>query len=82
MKGTSLLVGLALGVSLLTGCQPQASTPEKQPVPAPPAPAKVPAADTLAARLPKDAVPGDFDGDGTPEYVWLVPPEVIDEMEC
>jgi len=26
--------------------------------------------------IPKDAIQGDFDGDGTPEYVWLVPPEI------
>ncbi|MGY3089134.1 hypothetical protein ACVWYF_002174 [Hymenobacter sp. UYAg731] len=34
------------------------------------------------AHLPKGAVSGDFDGDGTAEYVWLVPPEVTGEMEC
>jgi ketosteroid isomerase-like protein len=30
-------------------------------------------------KIPKDAVKGDFNGDGVPEYAWLVPPK---ESEC
>jgi hypothetical protein len=28
------------------------------------------------AGIPKEAIQGDFDGDGTAEYVWLVPPKI------
>jgi len=82
MKRISLLGSLAFCASLWTGCQPQASTPEKLPVPAAPSATKTTATDTLTSKLPAGAVKGDFDGDGNPEYVWLVPPEVVDEMEC
>ncbi len=57
--------------SLLAGCEPPtpqraATTPAARVAPPP------------AARVavPKDAIQGDFDGDGTPEYVWLVPPAI------
>ncbi len=70
-----LLLILGLGLGLWTGCQPQV-TVEK------PAPAPKPHPQAVAPKLPKGAVKGDFDGDGTAEYVWLVPPEVVDEMEC
>lgn len=71
----SLLLFLGFSFSLGTGCQPQ-TTAEKEAVSGKPRP-QVP-----APRLPKGAVKGDFDGDGAPEYVWLVPPKVVDEMEC
>ncbi|GAA4055890.1 hypothetical protein GCM10022409_48960 [Hymenobacter glaciei] len=91
MKQTVLLLlASSLSLSLWTGCQPQTTadkptaTPgkpgsgpnERAAVPSQPRP-QVP-----ASKLPKGAVKGDFDGDGTTEYVWLVAPEVVDEMEC
>ncbi|GAB3638308.1 hypothetical protein GCM10027422_38980 [Hymenobacter arcticus] len=30
----------------------------------------------VPVKIPEDAVRGDFDGDGTAEYVWLVPPAI------
>jgi len=34
-------------------------------------------------RIPKEAVKGDFNGDGTPEYAWLVAPKIKEnEMKC
>jgi hypothetical protein len=30
-------------------------------------------------KVPKDAIKGDFNGDGVPDYAWLVPPK---ESEC
>lgn len=30
-------------------------------------------------KIPKDAIKGDFNGDGVPDYAWLVPPK---ESEC
>ena len=68
-----LIVGLSPG--LWTGCQPQ-TTAEK------PAPASKPHPQAPAPKLPNGAVKGDFDGDGTAEYVWLVPPEGVGAMEC
>lgn len=34
--------------------------------------------------IPEDALKGDFDGDGTSEYVWLVEPKIAEntEMDC
>lgn len=68
----ALLALLALGTALCTGCEHPAKTAKapESPSPAPP------------AHLPKDAVQGDFDGDGTAEYVWLVPPKLTGEMDC
>lgn len=74
MKQPVLLL-LTLGLGLGTGCQPQTTTEKK----AAAGPARPPVS---AIQLPKGAVKGDFDGDGTAEYVWLVPPEVVDEMAC
>lgn len=87
MKRTFLLARLALGASLWMGCQPQASTPEKRPTSVaskltPPKAVNTPVADTRNLKLPEDAVKGDFDGDGRSEYVWLVPPEVSEDMDC
>jgi hypothetical protein len=70
-----------LSAGLWAGCEhpakpakaPEAARPARPAAATPPAP---------PANVPKDAVKGDFDGDGTAEYVWLVPPEVLDEMEC
>lgn len=31
--------------------------------------------------IPKDAVKGDFNGDGKPEYVWVVGPKIADSGE-
>lgn len=65
----AVLLGCLL--SFLAGCEP----PAPQRAAAPPAPhSAAPPAPQVA--IPKDAVRGDFDGDGTPEYVWLVPPEI------
>lgn len=61
----AVLLGCLL--SLLAGCEPPAAAPPASHSVAPPAP---------QVAIPKDAIQGDFDGDGTPEYVWLVPPEV------
>ena len=74
MKTTIFLVGLVLSTGLWTGCQPTAEKPKN--AAGSPAAAKPP--------VPKNAVPGDFDGDGQPEYVWLVPPAGInpDKMAC
>jgi len=34
-------------------------------------------------EMPNDAVKGDYDGDGTMEYMWLVKPEINEEnMDC
>ena len=74
-----LLMGLSPG--LWMGCQPQ-TTAEKPSPASKPSPANKPHRQALAPNLPKGAVKGDFDGDGTAEYVWLVPPEIVDEMEC
>lgn len=74
MKRILLLGGL---LSLAAGCEPRAAS---QPAIAPPTshppakPASPPPAKPV--RIPEDAVQGDFDGDGTSEYVWLVPPEI------
>jgi hypothetical protein len=55
---------------LLVGCEQHPATrPPTGPDHAAPAP-------VAPVILPEGAVQGDFDGDGTPEYVWLVPPEV------
>lgn len=57
--------------SLLVGCE----SPAPQRAAAPPVPhAVAPSAPRVA--IPKDAIRGDFDGDGTAEYVWLVPPAI------
>jgi hypothetical protein len=31
--------------------------------------------------IPKDAVKGDFNGDGKPEYIWIVKPKISDSGE-
>lgn len=62
---------LAACLGLLAGCEqrPAALLPTAAlPV--------APASRAAAIPHPKDAVQGDFDGDGTAEYVWLVPPEL------
>jgi hypothetical protein len=58
-------------LSLATGCEQQAA-PQQATVPPTPHPSTKPA---RQVAIPEDAVQGDFDGDGTTEYVWLVPPE-------
>lgn len=77
------LLGLTLCAGLGAGCQPHTERAAEKPstggrpavVSRPPAP---------APKLPEGAVKGDFDGDGTAEYVWLVPPEGVDadDMAC
>jgi hypothetical protein len=37
---------------------------------------------TTIKDIPKDAVKGDYNGDGKPEYMWLVPPEITDGPDC
>jgi hypothetical protein len=59
----SCLLGLG------AGCEPSAAPPQATVVRAP-RPVAPPTA------IPPDAIRGDFDGDGTPEYVWLVPPKI------
>ena len=49
------------------GCEQHAAPPQAVPIP-------VRAAAPPAVAIPEGAVQGDFDGDGTPEYVWLVSP--------
>ena len=68
MRYTTLLSCL-LGLS--AGCEQHPTSQQASTPPVPHAPAK-PAKRVV---LPEGAVQGDFDGDGTPEYVWLVPPE-------
>ena len=67
MKRAVLLSCLA---GLGAGCEPPAAPPQATTVAAP-RPVAQP-----AVAIPKDAIRGDFDGDGTPEYVWLVPPKI------
>lgn len=68
MRRVLLLGGL---LSLGAGCEPQ-STPRQAPAPpTPPSSAQL----VKPVAIPEGAVQGDFDGDGTAEYVWLVPPE-------
>ena len=76
-KRTHLLALLVLTFSLWTACEHPTKTAEAPK--SPPAAATPPAP---PANVPKDAVKGDFDGDGRAEYVWLAAPEVTDEMEC
>jgi hypothetical protein len=60
---------LSCVLSLGAGCEQRAAPP--------PATTPHPVAQPAhRVPIPKDAIEGDFDGDGTPEYVWLVPPEV------
>jgi hypothetical protein len=69
MKRTVLLSCL---LGLVAGCE-QPSRPQQATTP--PA-SQSPAKPAKPVVLPEGAVQGDFDGDGTPEYVWLVPPEI------
>lgn len=62
-----VLLGCLLG--FCAGCEQRPATP-------PAAAAHPPAPPASKVTIPKEAIQGDFDGDGTPEYVWLVPPEV------
>ena len=64
---------VAVGGALLMGCDRPAPHQEKEKTPAAP-----------HAPVPAHAAQGDFDGDGRPEYVWLVPPAGVnpDEMSC
>jgi hypothetical protein len=66
MKYTVLLSCL---LSLSVGCEQHPTSQQATRPPALPSPAK-------QVTIPEGAVQGDFDGDGTAEYVWLVPPEV------
>ena len=71
-----------LSTCLWAGCEHSAKpvkVPEASRPGSPPAAVAHPAP---TAKLPEDAVKGDFDGDGRAEYVWLVPPEVTEDMEC
>ncbi|MGI4874670.1 MAG: hypothetical protein ACRYFX_26235 [Janthinobacterium lividum] len=71
-----LLLALLPLTALLTGCD--RSAPKQAARPAAPTPAKM-----AMLAVPKDAIRGDFDGDGVPEYVWLVPPRLTaDEQDC
>lgn len=72
MKRRYLLSLLVLGPVLWLGCERPAKTSE----------ASRPAIAQSPAQRPKDAVSGDFDGDGTAEYAWLVPPKVTGELAC
>jgi hypothetical protein len=75
------LSALVLSIGLWTGCE-QATKPAKAPeVPRPTSPVATKAS-VLPDTVLKEAVRGDFDGDGHAEYVWLAAPEVTDEMEC
>lgn len=58
-------------LSLGAGCKPEATPRQASAPPTPPSSAKL----VKPVTIPEGAVQGDFDGDGTPEYVWLVPPE-------
>ncbi|MDB5271378.1 MAG: heat shock protein DnaJ domain protein [Hymenobacter sp.] len=74
------LPALVLSAGLWAGCEHPAKPAEAPAArPARPAVAQPPAP---PANVPKEAVAGDFDGDGRPEYVWLVPPEVLENLEC
>lgn len=33
-------------------------------------------------KIPKDAIKGDFNGDGVPDYAWLVPPKDSECADC
>lgn len=66
----AVLLGCLLG--LLAGCE-QHPAPQRAAAPPPPRPVAPPA---QRVAIPKDALQGDFDGDGTPEYVWVVRPEI------
>ncbi|MGI4759861.1 MAG: hypothetical protein ACRYF0_04090 [Janthinobacterium lividum] len=57
-------------LSLSAGCEQQAA-PRQATAPPAPHPATKPA---KPVAIPEGAVQGDFDGDGTAEYVWLVLP--------
>ncbi|WP_210521290.1 hypothetical protein [Hymenobacter terricola] len=81
MRKSRLLGLIVLGTALWTGCEHATKSPKSLETPSPAQAAK-PKPQAPPAHLPKDAVQGDFDGDGTAEYVWLVPPEVTGEMEC
>lgn len=74
-----LVVGCLL--SLVAGCEPP---PARQPATAPPVPppSATPDKPTKQVVIPEGAVRGDFNGDGTPEYVWLVPPERDSTDDC
>ena len=74
MKRVLLWGGL---LSLAAGCDPQPTRHTTSPAPHPsPKPVK-------PVSRPEGAVQGDFDGDGTAEYVWLVPPEIDStEVNC
>ena len=76
------MMGALLGASLWLGCERPSGRPQETS-----ASGRRPgqAAQSIEAKpqWPKNAVRGDFDGDGVPEYVWLVPPVVVlEEMEC
>ena len=62
----SCLLGLSAGCEQHPASQSPITSPAHRPA-APPA---------RRVAIPKEAVQGDFDGDGTPEYVWLVPPRI------
>ncbi|MGI4863068.1 MAG: hypothetical protein ACRYFZ_04040 [Janthinobacterium lividum] len=66
------IVLLSCLLGLVAGCEPQAAPQQATSPPVSPSPAQP----AQPAALPEGAVQGDFDGDGTLEYVWLVPPEV------
>jgi hypothetical protein len=72
-----LLLG-CLGSLGIAGCEPQAAPQQAATPPAAGPPAKLTTTVGAAPRvaIPEGAVQGDFDGDGTPEYVWLVAPEL------
>ena len=81
IKSNCLFALLALSAGLWTACEHPTKAPKPPKAPTLPT-AATPPAPAPPANVPKDAVKGDFDGDGMTEYVWLVPPEVTEDMEC
>ena len=67
----AVLLSFLLGFS--AGCEPP---PASQQVAAPVTSHAAVAPPASRTAIPKEAIQGDFDGDGTAEYVWLVPPQI------
>lgn len=69
--------------AFLTNCDNQGNTKSKQPLSKK---SDLVARKNLAKakdiKVPKDAVKGDFNGDGVPDYAWLVPPTESACADC